>query len=168
MIHNASHNQTNQQAQYAFTDGKRSVMGIPVPTACDGPELVRFVKAVLKNCGGSYTNAGSELHVSPATVWKLKNGKQKDSPVVRERWNIQPKYAEAPVCPRCGVVHVRQTCPSRKGPGKPRPRISIHTTNMGNAASSIVKHIDREHVVELIEELSGLIGETGLHIIGKE
>lgn len=137
--------------------GKITVKGIQVPITADSLELRGFVEMVFQNCGESYTIAGAELRVNPATVWKLKHGRQKDSPRVREEWDILPRIALAPVCPIHGVVHVRHTCPRTHVNRKPRPRVSISTVNPENAAKSIIRKMNPQVVMKLIDELESML-----------
>lgn len=68
---------------------KRVVAGVKVPAVASNEELTLFALEVYAALGFSYIDAGQALDVSPATVWKLINNEQGDSPLLRKKWNIR-------------------------------------------------------------------------------
>lgn len=68
---------------------KRELEGIEVPKVATNEELREFVCSVYGEYSSSYLAAGEALDVSAATVWKLLNDEQIDSPIIREKWHIR-------------------------------------------------------------------------------
>lgn len=74
---------------------KREIYGIPIPEVASNEELREFVYAVFDECSSNYLQTGAALDVSAATIWKMINKEQDDSPVLREKWGIR-KTAKRP------------------------------------------------------------------------
>ncbi len=71
---------------------------------------------------------------------------------IRRELRLPDKQA-VEVCPSCGVVHTTKRCTSTNG-SKPRPpRIAIRLDKPPSAATTILEHMDREKVNELVELL---------------
>lgn len=70
---------------------------------------------------GNWEAVASEIGVSLGTTVRVANGYEPKQPAIREALGL-PVTAPAPVCPKCGVVHIRKTCPPA-GPRKPRRNV---------------------------------------------
>lgn len=68
---------------------KGMVAGINVPEMANAAELRTFVEKVYEESSCCYLTAAKELRVTAATVWKLLNDQQADSPIIREKWHIR-------------------------------------------------------------------------------
>lgn len=62
-----------------------------------------------------------------------------------------PSLAPAPVCPKCGTVHVAKRCLSQQE--RPRPRRAINLADPASAAATIRRHAEPEYVAELVRLL---------------
>ena len=93
---------------------KYIVAGINVPAVANSLELRLFVEKVFGASGCTYFIAAKELKVTAATVWKLLNDQQADSPIIREKW------------------HIRKTAP--------RPRVWMPTNNLKRALEVLCTH----------------------------
>lgn len=93
---------------------KRIVARIEVPAVASASELRTFVEKVYEESSCCYLTAAKELRVTAATVWKLLNDQQADSPIIREKWHI------------------------RKTPH--RPRVWIPTNNLARALEVLTTH----------------------------
>lgn len=60
-------------------------------------------------------------------------------------------YALTPVCPHCGVVHYKKTCPAH--PARPRARVAVNTRDMRSAAQTLRRHLDPADLTELTDLL---------------
>jgi len=63
-----------------------------------------------------------------------------------------PALAPAPVCAKCGEVHVTKRCTS-SGDKPRRPRIAINLANVVSAAETIRKHGGAEYALQLAKML---------------
>ena len=63
--------------------------------------------------------------------------------------------APAPVCPKCGQVHISHRCTNGAKKARP-PRLAIRLDSPESAALSIIKHMEPEHIAELIDLLTEL------------
>lgn len=51
-------------------------------------QVVEYVQGVFAACENNYAKTAKKLGVSPALVWKLLTGKQKDSGLIRKKCNL--------------------------------------------------------------------------------
>lgn len=93
---------------------KRVIDGVVIPEVASNAELREFVLQVYDEYSSSYLAAATALDVNAATVWKLINREQVDSPIIREKWGI------------------------RKTPH--RPRVWMPTNNFHRAKDIFKKH----------------------------
>ncbi len=71
-------------------------------------------------------------------------------PHIRAALNL-PALAPAPVCPRCGMVHVAKRCMSQQE--RPRPRRAINLADPASAAATIRAYATDEYIAELVARL---------------
>ena len=107
---------------------KKTVAGIRVPSYANNAALTDFVLRVYAAVGCNYSSAGDTLGVNAATIWKMANCEQRDSPILREKWDI--KY------------------------NKPRPRVSVPTNNINSALEIISRHYPEYEIkaIKIAEE----------------
>lgn len=60
-------------------------------------------------------------------------------------------YESVPVCPHCGTVHRRKTCPDH--PGRKRARVAVNTRDMRSAAQTLRAHLTQADLAELTDLL---------------
>lgn len=106
-----------------------NLVGVSVPKVATPAELCEFVESVYHAAGDSCVKAGDLLLVSSATVWKIVRGRQKDSQLIRDTWNIRRNKA--------------------------RPRVWMRTDNVQLAVKILMKHYPNVEVTvhECNEEL---------------
>jgi hypothetical protein len=86
-------------------------------TSCDAVQ--KRLRALYGQLG-SWKLVGAEIKVSPAMAQRVATTDYRPkSPAIRAALGL-PVLASAPVCPSCGVVHIRKTCPAAGKPAKPR------------------------------------------------
>lgn len=94
---------------------KRTVAGIEVPAVADSKKFRAFVHEVYLACGENSTRVARLIgDINPATIWKLEEGIQKDSQVIRDELGI------------------RKT--------QKRPRVWMPTNNMERAVEVFLTH----------------------------
>ena len=91
-----------------------NLVGVSVPKVATPAELCEFVESVYHAAGDSCVKAGDLLNVSSATVWKIVSGRQKDSQLIRDTWDIRRNKA--------------------------RPRVWMRTDNVTLAVKTLLKH----------------------------
>ena len=106
---------------------KQSICGIEVPAVATPAELRAFVHKVFIAFDENCSVTAEALGVTPATVWKLKEGQQKDSQVLRDALGI------------------------RKTPD--RPRAWMPTNNLTAALAKMREHYSGR---EIFLELTGV------------
>ena len=62
-----------------------------------------------------------------------------------------PALAPAPVCPKCGNVHVTKRCTNTAE--RPRTRRAINLVDPASAAQTIIRHASPEFIAELVAQL---------------
>ena|SRR3990167_5569303 len=75
---------------------------------------------------------------------------------IPRKWRLRlglPALAPAPVCLKCGNVHVTKKCMANNGNGHRPRRVAIRIDNPESAARTIEKHFGKAFVSELIELL---------------
>jgi hypothetical protein len=94
----------------------RYIRGIKVPEVASPAKFRGFIHAVYVACGENYAETARAIggNISPATIWKLEEGKQKDSPAIRKILNTR----------KCA----------------PRPRAEIRTNNLELAINVFLTH----------------------------
>ena len=111
---------------------KRTLAGIKVPEVASNTELRKFVFEVYDEFSSCYLSTGEALDVSAATVWKLLNDQQDNSPIIREKWGI------------------------RKTP--PRPRVWMPTNNLRKAMAIFRKHYPEVRRIDYHDRGSNRLG----------
>jgi len=105
---------------------KTSVAGVAVPSYATNEELAQFATKVYAASNYNYDAAGKALRVNAATIWKLTNDMQKDSPALRKKWKIKKN--------------------------KPRPRVSVPTNDLEGALKILSQHYPDVVIVALENE----------------
>lgn len=102
----------------------RYISGVRVPEIASASEFRQFVNDVYESAGENYSQAAQEIGggFSPATIWKLVTGEQKDSPSMRRHLGI------------------RKTAP--------RPRAEIRTNNLDLAIRVFLTHYPECQIID--------------------
>ena len=81
-------------------------------TTCDA---IRRGVLAKRASGTPWRVIAAELKVKPGTLCRwIKTGWEPKSNVIRLQLGLPPAPALAPVCSKCGVVHIAKRCPSVK------------------------------------------------------
>ena len=91
--------------------------------------------------------------IPAGTLCAVAGGREPKHPEHRKLLGL-PAYGWAAVCPTCGEIHLRRTCPKTT---KPRARRAISLTDPESAAATIINHMSAANVRRLVELLD--IGE---------
>lgn len=119
---------------------KQEVAGIEVPKVATALELRCWVHLVYVTLDENCAVTAEAMGVTPATIWKLENGEQVDSQILRDSLGI------------------------RKTP--PRPRVWMPTNNIEAAVKKLYEHYNTEEIVSAMmavwsdEDHTGLIEAT--------
>lgn len=64
---------------------------------------------------GGWRAVGKEFGIDDAMAWRIVNevGYEPREPKIRTRLEL-PAYMEVPVCPICGEVHLKKSCPQKR------------------------------------------------------
>ena len=68
---------------------------------------------------------GAEIGISGGMAYRVATSDYEPRDNAIRKLLGLPQLARAPICPTCGVVHVRKTCPVKHKSGKRRPRRRI-------------------------------------------
>jgi len=105
---------------------KPTVAGIEVPRVADSEEFRAFVHSVFLACGSNHAQTARVIgDINPATIWKIEEGKQKDSQRIRDALNIKKT--------------------SR------RPRVWMPTNNFERAAEIFLEHYPDYEIIDPAE-----------------
>src|SRR4030067_1429902 len=89
--------------------------------------------------------------ISKGMAWRIaRKGYEPKKNLIRIRLNL-PVLVPAPVCLKCGQVHVAKKCMANNGNGRRPRRVAIRTDNPESAARTIEKHFGKAFIYELIE-----------------
>src|SRR3990167_9978334 len=101
----------------------------------------------------TYTILEEEYGVNRYYLWHIINTDNYDPPDrIKEKLGIQI-FKPAPICLKCGNVHVTKKCMANNGNGHRPRRVAIRIDNPESAARTIEKHFGKAFVSELIELL---------------
>ena len=101
----------------------------------------------------SWNWVARENHISKAMAWRIAlKGYEPKKNLIRIRLNL-PVLVPAPVCLKCGQVHVAKKCMANNGNGRRPRRVAIRVDNPESAARTIEKHFGKAFITELIELL---------------
>jgi hypothetical protein len=101
---------------------KKCIAGIQVPEVATSSQLRSFVHKVFVAHNKNHSHAADAIGVSPATIWKLESGEQKDSQVVRD------------------ALGIRRT--------RLRPRVWMPTNNVDAAVIKLIEHYTPREIAE--------------------
>jgi len=91
--------------------------------------------------------------ITKGMAWRIaRKGYEPKNWNIRERLGL-PLLAPAPVCLKCGQVHVTKKCMANNGNGHRPRRVAIRVDNPESAARTIEKHFGKAFIYELIELL---------------
>jgi len=94
--------------------------------------------------------------VSNATVGRALKGKFPKRQDTREAMRLCT-LAPAPVCAKCGEVHVTKRCTS-SGDNPRRNRIAVNLADAASAAKALLEHGGKEYALQLAREIERRIG----------
>jgi hypothetical protein len=114
------------------------IAGIQVPSVATSEELRLFVHSVYVALDENCLATGNAIGVSAATIWKLEEGEQKDSQVVRDALSIR----RTPV----------------------RPRVWMPTNNVSAAAEQMLAHYTTGEIMNALVEAGAEIDSWSYHL----
>lgn len=114
---------------------KNKIAGIEVPMVATSAKLREFVHNVFLGFDKNYPSTAAAIGVTPATIWKLEQGTQKDSQVIRDALGIR----KTPI----------------------RPRVWMPTNNVQAAVEQLYKHYDRLEIIGAFMEHAISQDESG-------
>ena len=91
--------------------------------------------------------------ISGGMAWRIGvTGYEPKETKIRTKLQL-PSLVPAPVCLKCGQVHVTKKCTANNGNGHRPRRVAIRIDNPESAARTIEKHFGKAFICELIELL---------------
>lgn len=95
-------------------------MPLPPVTGTQDGDKIRAALAELKQTHKTWQGVSDELGINRGLIWAVAKGKKRAPNSLRKKLGFEC-YAPAPVCAKCGQVHVAKRCTQASGKiAKPR------------------------------------------------
>lgn len=102
-------------------------------------------------CLGTWRAVAGKYRVTSGMAYRIAmHDYEPHDPHIRAALGL-PALAPAPVCLKCGEVHVAKRCLSQQE--RKRPRRAINLADPASAAATIRRHASAEFVAELVKRL---------------